>query len=272
VPDLDEWDEALVAGPADGADDASDKKTKPKFPSVERWVTDWFAPMVTQRLNQRHCWCPQWWQHAEGILRLEALWRSWEHLHRDPTTGLSVWLRDHRDPHLGFLLDQSVSPFVNCSLRDGHRQAPAPLKVLPVPVGWEHPDAALHAVDEDDEDTADEPKPQFPDVQSWVTNWLSQVVTQRPERDTAWCPSWWEHLEGVRRLDALWRSWEHLRLDGTTGMSVWLRDHRDPHLGFLLDRSVSPFVHCSPEEGHSAPPASLPVEQSPADWWSTGDE
>lgn len=32
-------------------------------------------------------WCPQWWRHAEAIVRLEALWRSWEHLRLDPATN-----------------------------------------------------------------------------------------------------------------------------------------------------------------------------------------
>ena len=45
-----------------------------------------------------------------------------------------------------------------------------------------------------------------------------------------WCPEWWRHAEAPSRLEALWRAWEHLRLDPATGMSVWFRDHADHHM------------------------------------------
>jgi hypothetical protein len=32
-----------------------------------------------------------------------------------------------------------------------------------------------------------------------------------------WAASWWEYPEALARIDALWRAWEHLRLDGATG-------------------------------------------------------
>ncbi|NMM17173.1 MAG: DUF4913 domain-containing protein [Cellulomonas sp.] len=51
---------------------------------------------------------------------------------------------------------------------------------------------------------------------------------------TAWCPQWWKDAEGTYRLEALWRAWEHVRLDPATGSSVWLRDHADPHMAVLL--------------------------------------
>lgn len=68
---------------------------------------------------------------------------------------------------------------------------------------------------------------------------------------STWCPEWWRHAEGIARLEALWRAWEHLRLDATTGMSVWFRDHADHHMAVLL-HSDGPFKGCSPEGGHRA--------------------
>jgi hypothetical protein len=65
-----------------------------------------------------------------------------------------------------------------------------------------------------------------------------------------WCPEWWRHAEAISRLEALWRAWEHLRLDPATGMSVWFRDHADHHMAVLLD-SDGPFKRCSPEKGHN---------------------
>lgn len=37
------------------------------------------------------------------------------------------------------------------------------------------------------------------------------------------CIEWYFHPEAVSRIAVLWRSWEHLRLDPSTGMSVWWR-------------------------------------------------
>jgi hypothetical protein len=64
-----------------------------------------------------------------------------------------------------------------------------------------------------------------------------------------WCPEWWRHAEAISRLEALWRAWEHLRLDPATGISVWFRDHADHHMAVLLD-SEGPFKRCSVEKGH----------------------
>ena len=80
-------------------------------------------------------WCPQWWKHAEGIYRLEALWRAWEYLRQEPNTGASVWLRDHCDPHMAVLLS-SDGPFKGCTPSDGHVDGRAKrLKVDAPPVG-----------------------------------------------------------------------------------------------------------------------------------------
>lgn len=75
-------------------------------------------------------WCPQWWKHEEAASRLESLWRAWEHLRLDPATGMSVWWRDHADPHMAQLMDPE-GPFKNCSVRHGHGGTEGPLPPLP---------------------------------------------------------------------------------------------------------------------------------------------
>lgn len=52
--------------------------------------------------------------------------------------------------------------------------------------------------------------------------------------------------------EALWRAWEHLRLDPATGMSVWLRDHADHHLGVLFSEH-GPFAKATDESSHGTP-------------------
>ncbi|WP_430648084.1 DUF4913 domain-containing protein [Agromyces sp. GXS1127] len=71
-----------------------------------------------------------------------------------------------------------------------------------------------------------------------VTSYRRLVGPQAPYR---WAADWWSYPEAVSRLDALWRAWEHLRLDGVTGASVWWRDHADHHMRMLLDKD-GPFM------------------------------
>lgn len=78
-----------------------------------------------------------------------------------------------------------------------------------------------------------------------------------------WCPEWWRHAEAISRLEALWRAWEHLRLDAATGISLWFRDHADPHMAMLLDAD-GPFKRCSPTKGHGRELDPLPLREPPA--------
>jgi hypothetical protein len=82
-------------------------------------------------------------------------------------------------------------------------------------------------------------------------------------RNRSWCPQWWRHAEAIARLEALWRSWEQLRLDPATGASVWFRDHADHHMAVLLDPDSGPFKHCTPDKGHSPRMEPLPLEEPP---------
>lgn len=101
--------------------------------SVEDWVTGQFLPVYRRPLGGEYRWCRRWWEHAEAIIRLTALWHSWEALRLEPGTGMASWLRDHLDHQLPVLLSRS-GPFAMCS-EDEHiepRQAAAAL----APPGW----------------------------------------------------------------------------------------------------------------------------------------
>jgi hypothetical protein len=74
-----------------------------------------------------------------------------------------------------------------------------------------------------------------------------------------WCAKWWEHPEAIYRLESLWRSWEHLRLDPALGSSTWLREHLDHHLPRLLD-TAGPFKGCSPTD-HAVRDYVLPIDE-----------
>ncbi|MDQ0867478.1 NADH:ubiquinone oxidoreductase subunit [Arthrobacter globiformis] len=64
---------------------------------------------------------------------------------------------------------------------------------------------------------------------------LPTYVRDLDGRAARWCIESYFHPEAVSRIEALWRAWEHLRLDGATGISVWWRDHADHHMNVLLD-------------------------------------
>jgi hypothetical protein len=49
-----------------------------------------------------------------------------------------------------------------------------------------------------------------------------------------WAARWWEYSEALARIDALWRAWEHLRLNPATGPSMWWIVHADHHMPILL--------------------------------------
>jgi hypothetical protein len=86
----------------------------PLYHSVQDWVTQQFLPVYRRPLGGEYRWCPQWWRHAEAIVRLTALWHSWEAMRLQPGTGTASWLRDHLDHQLPVLLGRS-GPFAQCS-------------------------------------------------------------------------------------------------------------------------------------------------------------
>ena len=109
-------------GPPGGSGEALD----PFFDTAADWVEAVFAPTFGRRLSGTVHWCARWPEHPEAVLRLEALWRSWEALRLDPTLGIAPWLRDHLDPQLRVLLG-SEGPFVAC---DDGNHSPSPTLAL----------------------------------------------------------------------------------------------------------------------------------------------
>ncbi len=105
------------------------------YPTLEMFVTDYLLATYRRAVSATSStWCPEWWRHAEAIVRLEALWRSWEHLRREPAVGISVWLRDHADHHMAVLLS-SDGPLKGCTPKQHSERPLAPLPSAPAPAG-----------------------------------------------------------------------------------------------------------------------------------------
>jgi len=129
-------DEVADAGhPANAGqpEQGKEEPRQPVYPGVTEWVTYQFLPMFRRPLGGEFRWCARWWEHAEAITRLTALWHSWEKLRLEPATGMATWLRDHLDHQLPILLGRT-GPFAQCT-EDEHlppRQATAE----DAPRGW----------------------------------------------------------------------------------------------------------------------------------------
>jgi hypothetical protein len=115
-------------------------------------------------------------------------------------------------------------------------------------------------------------EPRYPDVETWVTNWLSPLLrrntnTKRAGVELAWCPQWWAHAEAIDRLESIWRAWEAARISNDpAAVAHWWTTIADPMLAVLLDADTGPFSNCR-RDGHHELPA-LTVQESPHGWWS----
>lgn len=142
---LGEWDEPAAAAGTDGEEGQDPgREIAPVlyYARLEDFVGDYLVQVYRRSLTgPAAAWCPEWWRHPEAAIRLEALWRAWEHLRLDPATGMSVWLRDHADHHMAVLLS-SDGPFKGCG-PSGHSDRP--LQPLPVTA----PPEALRALADD---------------------------------------------------------------------------------------------------------------------------
>lgn len=89
-------------------------------------------------------------------------------------------------------------------------------------------------------------QPAYASVEKWVAEHFAPMYGRPLGGEYRWCARWQEHAEALSRLEALWRSWETLRLDPAMGMAAWYRDHLDHHLPLLLGNR-GPFSRCSPD-------------------------
>lgn len=89
-----------------------------------------------------------------------------------------------------------------------------------------------------------------------LPSWRHPLVNAR------WCQHWYKHGEALSRLDALWRSYEAMRVGDPTGMAVWWRDFADPTMA-ALTRESGTFDSCNADTGEHAPPGIWPAKHAP---------
>lgn len=109
------------AGPEEAASATAGGVELPDLEQVAAWVQTHIAPMVRKTTTTGEGggirWCRQWWHHSEAVDRFTALYLAWQELSaEDSSTWLSVFLRDHLDPHMA-TLTSPFGPFYACHPR-----------------------------------------------------------------------------------------------------------------------------------------------------------
>ncbi len=105
--------------------------------------------------------------------------------------------------------------------------------------------------------------PIFTTLNDWVTRWMLPLFRRELDgRSTTFCVQWWRHPEAYYRLDALWKSWEFMRLKPGTGTAVWVKDYLDPHMGVLMS-SNGPMAGCTLKKHSAHPIEPWPLQDIP---------
>jgi hypothetical protein len=135
---LDDVDVDLAAA-ASALDAVTPVEPEPAEPTANLYDSVYeFVPMFLAKVYAREIgrqintfrWCSTWWEHAEAVSRLEALWKSFEVLRLDPGTGAAVWWRDFADPTMSMLCSPE-GPFKQCS--DSQHKLIDDLPTVPAP-------------------------------------------------------------------------------------------------------------------------------------------
>ncbi|MDY3666340.1 MAG: DUF4913 domain-containing protein [Schaalia hyovaginalis] len=91
------------------------------YPNIDAFVEQYLAPMYDLPKTQNRVWCRQWWRHEGAVIRLHALWLSWEEtrVHESPGT-MASWILNIADPMMAVLFNPTSGPFIGCSEDRGH--------------------------------------------------------------------------------------------------------------------------------------------------------
>lgn len=84
------------------------------YDTLEDWVDQYFREVFRRPTGGEFRWCVEWREHLEAVVRLTALWTSWEALRAEQPSALVTWLVGYLDPQLPVLLGRS-GPFAGCT-------------------------------------------------------------------------------------------------------------------------------------------------------------
>ncbi len=113
----------------------------PKFTTFYAWFDGWLAGIIARKLTstagKNRVFCPRWWEHAEVVVRLNALWSAWEAAKAsDDGAAMSGWWVHHADPQLRTMLDAEHGPMYQCTREVHVATPPMRKKLVRPPAGW----------------------------------------------------------------------------------------------------------------------------------------
>ncbi|MBY5163293.1 DUF4913 domain-containing protein [Salsipaludibacter albus] len=80
---------------------------------AEHWLLQHLERRATTGAGET-AWCRTWWKHPEAVLRVEALWRSFEAARLDPFNGIATWIVTQLDPQITVLTSRR-GPLGRCT-------------------------------------------------------------------------------------------------------------------------------------------------------------
>ena len=84
---------------------------------------------------------------------------------------------------------------------------------------WDEGDVVIASPEDHEAAEPAPPELYYGSVDEFVRELLIKTYRRRIDgrgSGRVWSAEWWRSAEAISRLDALWRAWENLRLDGDT--------------------------------------------------------
>ncbi|RJQ66273.1 DUF4913 domain-containing protein [Pseudonocardiaceae bacterium YIM PH 21723] len=111
--------QAQQQGHGQGPRQKGEPAQRPSMAVLRAWVRTHIAPMERRTTTTGEGgglrWCRQWWRHPDAVERFGAIYMAYKRLRtEEDATWLSVYLRDHLDPHIA-TLTSPYGPFYGCS-------------------------------------------------------------------------------------------------------------------------------------------------------------
>lgn len=123
---------------------------------------------------------------------------------------------------------------------------------------------------DDDYQVDDEPDQEqqlvFSNAEEWLTQWALPHYRRNPKLHK-WDPNWWQYDEAGTVLEALWESWEQVRLEDAMATVAWFRDYFYPIMDRLTDPEDGVFWAYDPPKNEQPPPP-FEVTAVPKGWFS----
>lgn len=113
----------------------------------------------------------------------------------------------------------------------------------------------------DDEQPEQAPSFTYRDCEQWLQELALPHYLRKLDGTRKWAPNWFDYPEADTLVQALWVTWEQMKLDGPQAILVYYRDYFYP----LMDRLTSPDgpFHAYDETTHPQLPDQWPTGAAP---------